>query len=779
MHFASMSLGIFDFLIEWLTQFLMWIVGWVFDLINKLLAHLLYSVACSFLEIADVIQKVFKKLCGMDTYWVGNTQVEGIDPLLQMFTSTNVVQVLIALTLVAVVMVIVASIIQVIRTEFTTEGSKNSKGQIFGQALKSLLMFILVPVCCIGGVGLTNALLKTIDRATSLSADGSSIGASILVSAISGSNVIRTSGNAGGLSAADLQACGINVSPDSINQSNAEQYAQQIDNAFRNNEVLSNSWWGYQDITLIEKYYNIFDINFIILIGGSLLACYTLIMAAFGMIMRLFKGVVLFMISPPMVALMPLDGGSAFKQWRTAFLKQILAAYGTIVALNLLFLILPVVNNINLFGGQDFGGVDGAYANERVAYTFNGLMHMLFTLVGLFMLKDISSTVSNMIGADDAAASGEGMAKKVGGTVAKVGLAATGVGAAVIAKGRGAMLSKKSASLAEQLEKETNPVNRAALEEQLAQTEKKSQSNKKLASYGRKGVGVITGGMAKVAKDFTGGVVDLKTGESRFEARQKARKDEDEARKKRIESGLATARDKQIEEDLKDTNSAEFKKRNRGALGGYGESVRSQAAEKAQEYSANVAAAFKTQGNLSADAATIKNADITGKMINIGKALDSGDSLTASNELTAILNVLNSLTDKTEDQKDLIQKLTNLQQQVTASGGDASKLKALDNAAFKSLGEQAQNIAVTAETTAEVSQNFHINQNQSAGVNGELQKLGEQIASEVARKQGISEKDSSGKPNPEYTQLIERMKKEIINAQKAQLERMKEEKSKK
>ena len=146
-------------------------------------------------------------------------------------------------------------------------------------------------------------------------------------------------------------------------------------------------------------------------------------MASFGMVMRLFKGVVLFMISPPMVALMPLDGGSAFKQWRTGFVKQILAAYGTIVSLNLLFIILPVVNNINLFAREDLGAGGG-----MSLAALNGFCHVLFTLTGLFMLKDVSGLISNMIGAEDAAASGASVAGKVVGTAAKIGTVAGGVG---------------------------------------------------------------------------------------------------------------------------------------------------------------------------------------------------------------------------------------------------------------------------------------------------------------------------------------------------------------
>ena len=762
MHFASMSLGIFDFLIEWLTQFLIWIIGWVFDLINALLADLFYSIGTSFLTIVDMLQNVFKKLCGMDVYWVGNKRVEGLDPLLQLFTNGTVMQVLIALTLVAVVMVIVAAVVQIIRVEFTTEGSKNSKGAIFGQALKSLLMFVLVPICCIGGVGITNALLKTIDRATNLSTGQASLGSSIFVSAASNTNRIRAGGN---LTEPLLRAVGINGT---INETNREECAQLVDTAFKENTVDYSALSGlddvlntigqsqYERLSLVKLYYNHYEMNYILYIGAGIIAAYTMISVTFGMIMRLFKGVILFMISPPMVALMPLDGGSAFKQWRTAFVKQILSAYGTIVALNLLFLVLPIVENIKLF--QPLTGVSGGF---DAGFDFNGansFVQILVTLTGLFMLKDLTGIISNMIGADDARASGEGMAKKVGSTVAKVGLMATGVGAmgagAIAGVGAKAAMASGHTGLASKL----------------------SATSNTLSKYGQKGVGRIGKALNQGISTITDGEIKGPFSEETdinkaVEARENKAKD----RKKRIESGQGTIGD-YLNKKVFDENPDERENLNTVLSGG--RTTVTKMYEEKQAQDAEIAAVSKTAESLQADAATIKNADITGKMVNIGKALDGGDSLTASNEISGILNALNSLVDKTEDQKDLIQKLTNLQQQVNVAGGDPEKLKKLDNNAFKMLGEQAHDISLTAEAT--ISQDFKINSNQPSGVNGELERIGEEIAARVAADKGISEKDSSGKqPNPEYTKLVERMKKEIINAQKAQLERMKEEKTKK
>lgn len=662
MHFASMSLGIFDFLIEWLTQFLIWIIGWVFDLINALLADLFYSIGTSFLTIVDMLQNVFKKLCGMDVYWVGNERVEGLDPLLQLFTNGTVMQVLIALTLVAVVMVIVAAVIQIIRVEFTTEGSKNSKGQIFGQALKSLLMFVLVPICCIGGVGLTNALLQTIDRATNLSTGQASLGSSIFVSAASNTSRIRAGEN---LTEPLLRAVGINGT---INETNREECAQLVDTAFKENTVDYSALSGlddalntigqsqYERLSLVKLYYNHYEMNYILYIGAGIIAAYTMISVTFGMIMRLFKGVILFMISPPMVALMPLDGGSAFKQWRTAFVKQILSAYGTIVALNLLFLVLPIVENIKLFqpltggsGGFDFNGA-------------NSFVQILVTLTGLFMLKDLTGIIANMIGADDARASGEGMAKKVGSTVAKVGLIATGVGAmgagAIAGVGAKAAMASGHTGLASKL----------------------SATSNTLSKYGQKGVGRLGKALNQGISTITGGEIKGPFSEETdinkaVEARENKAKD----RKKRIESGQGTIGD-YINKGISDSGFGKVT----GHIATGGATTTKKIGENKQESNANQLGMGQTlleEKTRNENLAKLTDVSVAGNLFgelknalnDLATASTDTERFNAADNVNNLIEAIKQQGGTFEEMKDLLIKLTSIQTSLNGAGSATDK----------------------------------------------------------------------------------------------------------
>ena len=519
MHFASMTLGLFDWLIEWLTEFLVWLIGLLIDLLLIVFADLFYAVGKCFLQIVDFIQLMFRRLSGLEVFYMEGNAVDS-DPLLALMSNDMVMQVLIALSFVAVLMLILITIIQVIKVEFNSDG-KNSKTTIIGQSLRALLMFAVVPICTVGGVIACNALLRVIDRATALGSSSTTMGAQIMASSVADANYLRL-GSDYEEEADEIPWSKIGVSsPNLDTAANKEKAAKLMDDAFRNNDVSGYSKTNppYANTDTVKEFYSTRKINYVILIGGALLAAYTMLMAAFGMVMRLYKGVILFMISPPLVALMPLDGGSAFKSWRTKFLGQVLAAYGTIVSLNLLFIVMPVVNNINLFADGE-RGLEG-----DTVIKLNNFCHVLFTLTALFTLKDIAGMISNLIGAEDAAASGGQVAGKVMGAAMKMGSVVGGVGGLAL-KGVGGVLGAAA---------KKNPnskfLNAAARTVGGAGNKLVQKGKGTLGAAINKGIGAATGGAYKTT-------FSEETDYAKAEETRQKKKDERDARIKSGEAGL-------------------------------------------------------------------------------------------------------------------------------------------------------------------------------------------------------------------------------------------------
>ncbi len=478
MHLSSMSLGVLDWLISAITSLVGTVVGWVFDIVMGIANRAIFNAVKDTLFIVDWVQELFRRLSGLDKYWVtegGFTVEKEGDILMDLMLNQTVLQVLLALSLVAVAMVIMATIIKIVQSEFTTEGSKNSKGSIIATAIKSLMHLVLIPVLCVGGVWLSNMLLQALDNATSLGGS-QSMASQIFVSAATSANRARNNSLQSNVENW-LQEQGLYVAD------NSEATAANVDMMFRQNmrfestppasvagivdqilttiftphgivtgglaEIWFNRTASYQNIHFVTTFYDIGLMNMTIMIGSTIMSVIIMVTACFGLVMRLFKAVILFMVSPPIVAIAPLDKGNALSSWRKQFLSEVFTTYGSVLGMNLFFIVLPVINNINVF--PDLGVYEGSVGTTAGGYggsIYNDLAHLLFTLVGLLMLKDIIKIISGLSGGNDAVSSGGEMGKKVVKTGAKVATVAAGVmtgGAALAAKGALSLGAKMAA----------------------------------------------------------------------------------------------------------------------------------------------------------------------------------------------------------------------------------------------------------------------------------------------------------------------------------------------
>jgi len=196
---------------------------------------------------------------------------------------------------------------------------------------------------------------------------------------------------------------------------------------------------NHKDFDTVVRQYDITKIGwgYIIMFLLGPLFISALYSAMVGMIMRIYMAVILYVISPPIVAMYVLDEGSAYKNWRQRFIGTVLSGYGTVVAFNLYMMLAEVVSGSEIlkFFESDF---------------LNRAVELIFLLVGAMMLKNISKTISGIIGADDAMEQGEGIGKQITDKAKKIGKTAIGVGtgAATLAVGGAAMIGAKGAGFA-------------------------------------------------------------------------------------------------------------------------------------------------------------------------------------------------------------------------------------------------------------------------------------------------------------------------------------------
>ena len=171
------------------------------------------------------------------------------------------------------------------------------------------------------------------------------------------------------------------------------------------------------NVGLVWYYYNLWSFNFF-LGFVAIIVCVSLFSnILFGLIMRIIFSAILFLAYPPIVGLGPFDDGNAYKSWKKSFISYLISGYTTVIAMNLLFLILPFFYSIQFFNVS----------------LLDGIVHLLIMLAGLSMVKRFISIISSFVGAKDIQelganskkAASEPMFKAVGATA---GLAGTAVG---------------------------------------------------------------------------------------------------------------------------------------------------------------------------------------------------------------------------------------------------------------------------------------------------------------------------------------------------------------
>ena len=199
------------------------------------------------------------------------------------------------------------------------------------------------------------------------------------------------------------------------------------------------------DVGFVWIYYNLWQFNFIVGFAGAVSAFGIMISIIIGLMMRLIKSAAMFLIYPPLLGLAPMDDFKAFKSWSNEFIKQILSAFGAIVGLNLLFLILPYVQQISFF---NFGLLDA-------------IVNCVFLITGLIMAKDFISMVAGFVGGGDVFSTGDGAKGQVAKTMASGVKKAVGAGAAVTAVGLAPAMLATRIGLRQHAKKKISDINDA------------------------------------------------------------------------------------------------------------------------------------------------------------------------------------------------------------------------------------------------------------------------------------------------------------------------------
>ena len=169
------------------------------------------------------------------------------------------------------------------------------------------------------------------------------------------------------------------------------------------------------NVGLVWCYYNLWKFNFMVGIA-SIIVCFGIFISIIiGLMSRLIKSIILFLIYAPTLGLAPMDDFGAFKKWRTEFIQQILMAFGSVIGMNIFFLVLPYINNIAFFN----------------IYLIDAIVSVVVMVTGLMIIKSLISFFSGLVGGADALKEGDDIKGDLGKTLATSAKVAVGVGSGV------------------------------------------------------------------------------------------------------------------------------------------------------------------------------------------------------------------------------------------------------------------------------------------------------------------------------------------------------------
>lgn len=396
---------------------------------------LLFEALRCFKDIFDFCYVLVRKLAGIDTYYYKGVEMgPGVESstsvtgdIIEVLLKTDIVRNLfISLLVLGIILLGIVTFVSIWKTEWNFDKDGNSKSKIWNSVFKALFNFIAVPVIALFGIFVGNALLRAINGATGA---GEDVTMSDMVFTSLMTNAVRV----------DHQNKDFNYEIISLNSDLGEVDGQQrygiyryftntsgeidrllILQAFKENWTLSKKAtyhiyandadgeeliknvktlneqlengtlvFSFDNKELVEVFFDTSEVNYILGYLVLIIMTSTMLTITYGLVKRLFYILILFIVSPPIVAMSPINS-KIMDGWRGMFIGNVCSAYVTIAIYNIFMSIYPLFENISLF------------PNTGLYTFFNSFVSLLFVCVGLLVINSLQAQISALfIGKDN------------------------------------------------------------------------------------------------------------------------------------------------------------------------------------------------------------------------------------------------------------------------------------------------------------------------------------------------------------------------------------------
>ena len=429
----------------------------VISVIQYFGSALFYELSVFILKLIDFVEVLFRALAGLSSN--NGSMGAGFslngksgDLLLQFITHKDVLDVFFACAIVGIFLLMITTIFQIVKVEYTTEGANNSKTTILNKSFKALVNMLMVPIMVVLGVFIGNQVLELIDTATG-GGENARISGCLWVTSAS-TAMLKEKGtlatalekvgadfddgtNAGELIGAGVSLAiteGFTVGLREIFPSDKKSLMESVTLGDPTNrdfveQCFMSGGLKYSNLKDVVEYYNPFEVNYLVLIFAGCLILKALFNCCFGMIDRLYRCTALFIVMPLAVGMAPVKDNLG--SWRSSFISKALSAYGIIISMNIFFTIINVMLQIDITFTGDFTALP--FPNSFMV----GLVKSLMIIVGCQMITKLAGDMGSYFGGGNAEADGAGLAKE-----ATAGLQKAAVVGGSIAMGAGGLALK-------------------------------------------------------------------------------------------------------------------------------------------------------------------------------------------------------------------------------------------------------------------------------------------------------------------------------------------------
>lgn len=479
-------------LMDWINS----IIGDIGDYIVAMFYKLLFALWSSVANILDCIQILFQMFAGTVpvVYKSNSLFANSGNLIIDIVMHPYIYGAFMRILILSFFLLIIFTFIAIVKNEATTQVSKadNSKSAIIGKSLRAFGSFFFIPIVCIFGIIASGYLMQALDYATSPNTSTLISNKLFLTSAYSCNRARMDDGFYEAMTDYKNKYDGYEINNYLFaGITGQEKMAEAIDNAFdqcktikdvsekagvksedgtsvvlermstgdrfgnyvdscilgTDTGVTKDTYFNCKNASMVFYFYDLARFNWIVALFSIFFLAGILASITLGAAVRLYEIAILFVISPAVISMMPIDDGP-FKTWKKKFIGKVTMVFAPVVALNLYFILLNTLLQVDMMAtinnavssGLNFilpvGLIPLLAAGGMGAILLANIFDLFIVLAGAMVCKEAIKWLGDMIGAESALDTGDKFKKNVSDFVKTNAALAVGAGAGKFAAGK-------------------------------------------------------------------------------------------------------------------------------------------------------------------------------------------------------------------------------------------------------------------------------------------------------------------------------------------------------